>query len=123
MSRQKAFAEPQIVLFSLEASYAPLRGQRNAVTAILHRFRLGELTQIGQAQLERRAAKIRSSGRITAYAEISAEPNLFKKIHAITDSTESAQEFLTFCLSMNLKGFWTPLCIRARLQSCRKRAG
>jgi aryl-alcohol dehydrogenase-like predicted oxidoreductase len=34
------------------------------------------------------------SGTITGYAEISAEPNLFKKIHAITDSTESAQELL-----------------------------
>jgi hypothetical protein len=30
---------------------------------------------------------------MTAFAEISAEPNLFKNIHAITDSTESAQEF------------------------------
>jgi hypothetical protein len=33
------------------------------------------------------------SGRITGYAEISAEPTLFKTIHAITNSTKSAQEF------------------------------
>jgi hypothetical protein len=30
---------------------------------------------------------------VIGYAEVSAEPNLFKKIHAITESTESAQEF------------------------------
>jgi hypothetical protein len=32
------------------------------------------------------------SRAVTSYAEISAEPNLFKKIHAMTDSTESEQE-------------------------------
>jgi hypothetical protein len=37
--------------------------------------------------------QIPSNSRITAYAEISAEPNLFKKIHEMADSTESAQEF------------------------------
>ena len=30
---------------------------------------------------------------MTAYAEISAERNLFKKIHVMTDSPELAQEF------------------------------
>ena len=30
------------------------------------------------------------------------------------------KNFRAFCLPMNLNGFWTPLCNRARLQSCRK---
>jgi hypothetical protein len=45
------------------------------------------------SELKRARLQSLNSERITAYAEISAEPNLFKKIHEMADSTESAQEF------------------------------
>jgi hypothetical protein len=52
-----------------------------------------------------------SSGRLTGYAEISAEPNLFKNIHAITDSTESAQEFSSVLSAHESEGVLdTALC-------------
>lgn len=52
---------------------------------------------------------------ITAYADISVEPNLFQTIHGIADTTKLTQEFPSVLSAHESEGFRTPYCNRAFL--------